>query len=1056
VAGEIAHAFVRISPVTTGFQSSLERQTSGVGKSIGGKIGKAMGLAIGGTVAAAAGGLGAAVDLAIGFDKSMRNVNSIAKLNEKSFQALNKRVLDLGKTAGVAPKTLADGLYDVVSSGFAANDAMKILTAGALAGKAGLTDTATATGAVTAVLNAYHMSADSAGKVSDALFQTVNVGVVNFEQLASTIGDVLPFASTLGVNIQAVGGAIATMTKEGINASETVTRIKAVMTQFISPSKDLTKAIKDQGFESGAAMIKALGLQGSLDRLYKSTGGNITQMGKLFPDVRALGGALALTGKNSKGANADLIALAKSQGATASAAKEQAKSISQQWDKAIGRLQASAIELGTQVLPVVSDGIGLFSQLTDKVSELASKPTLKLKAEFVLDQITQAAGSIKDSISSAIDDALNGASMPTAGGRFSHAGFDSKSLTDQLQSAFNGVDWGAIGSQIMDGIKTAVTTGEDFLGPLIDQMNTAVAAHAGDFANTGALILANMVTTLTDPSFWAAHWQLAIGVAIAVFPAGKIARVGELILKEFAPLGLRLGAVFGKAGSEAVLRLGVGMEKIAGKVGVFLFDALVASAGFAAKAAVFIAKGYYSVLTKELGLGSKLVRGVVSLATKLGIIGAISAAVGAAKQLGTAVINGVSTGLSTLFSAVTNAFNGVKDAIANAASAALSWAEGVGEAIVNGIVNGITGIAGRIASSLGSALTSAKNSALSLIGAKSPSRVFAKEVGEPISEGIALGITNKSSRVKHALKATLDAATKSALSDAKSNLNSIAGSVADNIGQIIDAQVQKSIGPLQAKLTASQKSGQAQQTAQQRADLVSQLRGGKQDGESDADFIKRQADVRQQLADMDRQAREDALQGQIDSITTEGEKRKAAMQQSIADLAAEFNAGKITGKQFTTALTQILKANKADVASAGDLLGFAFAQSFAAQLSGITKQIGAISAVIGAPGGSAGGAGFNVDVTNPLDVVRSQLKDARASLKQDQKDLRDAHKTKTKSDDRREAAAIARDRKTIAALDAILKFAARQPGSGTLNVNMTGGTPSIEQLLAAVLAEAAR
>ncbi|HXJ30195.1 MAG TPA: phage tail tape measure protein, partial [Gemmatimonadales bacterium] len=331
MAGEIAHAFVRISPVTTGFQSSLERQTSGVGKSIGGKIGKAMGLAIGGTVAAAAGGLGAAVDLAIGFDKSMRNVNSIAKLNEKSFQALNKRVLDLGKTAGVAPKTLADGLYDVVSSGFAANDAMKILTAGALAGKAGLTDTATATGAVTAVLNAYHMSADSAGKVSDALFQTVNVGVVNFEQLASTIGDVLPFASTLGVNIQAVGGAIATMTKEGINASETVTRIKAVMTQFISPSKDLTKAIHDQGFESGAAMIKALGLQGSLDRLYKSTGGNITQMGKLFPDVRALGGALALTGKNSKGANADLIALAKSQGATASAAKEQAKSISQQW-----------------------------------------------------------------------------------------------------------------------------------------------------------------------------------------------------------------------------------------------------------------------------------------------------------------------------------------------------------------------------------------------------------------------------------------------------------------------------------------------------------------------------------------------------------------------------------------------------------------------------------------------------------------------------------------------------------------------------------------------------
>jgi len=1056
VAGEIARAFVRIVPNSSGFQSTLMRQTSGVGRSVGSTIGKGLAVGLGASVAAAGAGLLSAAKLAIDFDKSMRNVNSIAKLNERQFQNLNKRVLDLGKTAGVAPKTLADGLYDVVSSGFKADDAMKILTAGARAAKAGLTDTATATGAVTAVLNAYHEGASKAGEVSDALFQTVNVGVINFEQLAQNIGDVLPFASSLGVNIQNVGGAIATMTKEGISGAETVTRIKAVMTQFLSPSKDLAARFKDLGFESGEAMIKSKGFQGSLDLLAKSTHGSKSEMAKLFPDVRALGGALALTGANSKTANSDLQALAQSQGATASAAKEQAKSISQQWDKAIGRLQASAITLGSQILPTISSGIGLFSKLTDKVGELAAKPSIKLKAEFVLDQITQAAGSIKDSISSAIDEALNGAAMPTAGGRFAHAGFDSKSLTDQLQSAFNGVDWGAIGKQVTDGIKTAVTTGEDFLGPLIDQMNTAVAAHAGDFANTGALILANMVTTLTDPSFWAAHWQLAIAVAIAVFPAGKIARVGELILKEFAPLGLRLGEVFGKAGSEAVLRLGVGMEKVAGKVGVFLFDALVASAGFAAKAAVFIAKGYYSVLTKELGLGSKLVRGVVSLATKVGIIGAISAAVGAAKQLGSAIINGLSSALSTIFSAVTNAFNGVKDAIANAASAAVGWAAGVGEAIVNGIVNGITGIAGRIADSLGSALTSAKNHALSVIGANSPSKVFAKEVGEPISEGIALGITNKSSRVKHALKATLNSATQAALADAKSNLNSIAGSVADSVGQIIDAQVQRAVAPLQAKLAASQKAGAAQQTAQQRADLVAQLRGGKNEGESDADFIKRQADVRAQLADMDRQAREDALQGQIDAIQTEADKRKAATTQTINDLAAEFNAGKITGKQFTTALTQVLKDNKVDVAQAGDLLGFAFAQSFSAQLTGITKQIGAISAVIGAPGGSAGGAGFNVDVTNPLDVVRSQLKDARASLKQDQKDLRDAHKTKTKSDDRREAAAIARDRKTIAALDAILKFATRQQASGSINVNMAAGAPSIEELLAAILSGAAR
>jgi len=126
------------------------------------------------------------------------------------------------------------------------------------------------------------------------------------------------------------------------------------------------------------------------------------------------------------------------------------------------------------------------------VSELAAKPTLKLKAEFVLDQITSAAGSIKDAITGAIDEALNGTTS-VGGGRFNNAigMVDSASLTQQLMDAFNGVDWGSVGTKITDGIKTALTAGEDVLGPIIAQMNAAVAAHAGDFANTGALILAS-------------------------------------------------------------------------------------------------------------------------------------------------------------------------------------------------------------------------------------------------------------------------------------------------------------------------------------------------------------------------------------------------------------------------------------------------------------------------------------------------------------------------------------------------------------------------------------
>lgn len=1063
MAGEIARAFVRIVPNSTGFESTLTRQTSGIGGRVGGTIGKAMAVGIGGAVAVAAGGLAAATKLAIGFDRAMRNVNSIAKLNEQDFGALNKRVLDLAKSAGVGPSTLAAGLYDVVSSGFAADDAMKILTAGARAAKAGLTDTATATGAVTAVLNAYHLTAAQAGKVSDALFQTVNVGVINFEQLASNIGDVLPFASSLGINIQNVGAAIATMTKEGISGAETVTRIKAVMSQFLSPSKDLAKAIKAQGFESGEAMIKAKGFQGALDILSRATHGSKTEMAKLFPDIRALGGALALTGANADTAHKDLEALARSQGATASAAKEQAKSISQQWDKAVGRLQASAIVLGTQVFPVISEGIGLFAKLADAVGEFAAKPTIKLKAEFALDEILSAAGQIRDAIAGAIDDALNGSSFtPTA--QFNSAvGVVS---TEGLLAKVDQIDWNAVGGKIAAGVTTALAATSDVWGTMIDGLTTAVDTHQAQIADAGAKIGLGIVSALLDPAFWAANWQLMLGIAIAIFPAGKFLKIGEIL----SPIFRAIGRPIARAFEEGLLAVGIVVERFAGRLGGWLVDAVM----LALRGVGFVAKGLGEGIADAIGVGAGKVKGLVGRLLKVGVIAAIVSAIGAAVsaavRLGTAIVSAIGSALSTVFSTVVDALASVGNAISNAEHTAVQAAISLGSAIVSGIISGVASLPGRLASKVTELATGAIDAAAAAIGAKSPSKMAAERIGDPIVMGIVAGINRKAPKIK----ASLNAATKAALVDAKANLNSLAGGIGDTIGQIIDAQIQKKIAPLQAQLGASQKASAAAQAARTAADqaaarasLVGQLGGGLNDGETIADYLKRQEDIRQQIAEMDKQAAQDAadaeqaateqgLQDRIDAIQTEADARKAAITQSINDLAAMFNAGKITGKQFTSALTKILRDNEASMRTAGDLLGFAFASQFAQQIQAVTKQIGAIAAVIGLGGGGTGGAGFGLSTTNPLDVIRAQLKDARAALAQDQKDLKAAKKTKDTKDDARERLSIERDRKMIAALDKILRAALAQPGAGSVSIGGVFGGQTIDEILADLASGAAR
>jgi len=56
-------------------------------------------------------GLGAvSVKMAIDFDRSMRNVNSIAQLNAKQFDKLGERVRSLAGKTAQAPETLAEGL----------------------------------------------------------------------------------------------------------------------------------------------------------------------------------------------------------------------------------------------------------------------------------------------------------------------------------------------------------------------------------------------------------------------------------------------------------------------------------------------------------------------------------------------------------------------------------------------------------------------------------------------------------------------------------------------------------------------------------------------------------------------------------------------------------------------------------------------------------------------------------------------------------------------------------------------------------------------------------
>lgn len=386
-----------------------EKATTKMSKANQTARGSLQGLGLGTTAAqggalALAYGLGKTVSIAANFDSAMRNVNSIAGLSEGQFKNLKTQVNALAGPTAQSPQTLAEGMYQLVSSGFKANEAVTILKSSAIAASAGLTTAETATTAVAGVLNAYHLSASKAAQVSDDLFQTVNLGVLSFEDLAQGIGPVLPFASRLGVDLKQVGAMTSTLTKAGVPAAEAFTYQKGAMAQLIKPTKELKKEYKELGVASGAELVKKTGsLQGALEALWQSSGKNDKAFAKLFPDIRGLSAAFTATGSGAKGAKRDLEAFNNTAGQTKRVFEEQKKGDAFGFKQASADVQQLANTYGQKLSPAISTatkGVGKAAQ------GLGSKMGQQIVGGMAK-HVTMAAAGIPGMIASQVGDAKN-------------------------------------------------------------------------------------------------------------------------------------------------------------------------------------------------------------------------------------------------------------------------------------------------------------------------------------------------------------------------------------------------------------------------------------------------------------------------------------------------------------------------------------------------------------------------------------------------------------------------------------------------------------------------
>ena len=362
----IINGIDKLSPAIDSPMKKLEK----MGQSFA-KIGKAA--TIGVTIPILAAGA-ASVKSAIDINATMANIATLIPGNTERVLSLKDAVQGLSIASGKSTKDIGEGLYQVISTFGDTADSVKLLDINVRAAAAGLATTEEAILFTGAVTKAYgDTSASAMQKVADLGFQTVNLGVTTFPELAGAIGQVTPLAKTMGISLEELFGVMATATGVTGNTSAVATQFSSILTSLIKPTSDMAGMLEYLGFSSGKAMLQEYGLTKSLKTIVEMSDKAGVSLGNMFGRKEAMVLSLALTGTQAGELEKKIDAMHKSSGALASAFKEQTQGINKagfEFSVLKSKIEVLGQKIGQKLLPVVITLIEKFTPLVDKISDM--------------------------------------------------------------------------------------------------------------------------------------------------------------------------------------------------------------------------------------------------------------------------------------------------------------------------------------------------------------------------------------------------------------------------------------------------------------------------------------------------------------------------------------------------------------------------------------------------------------------------------------------------------------------------------------------------------------
>lgn len=325
------------------------------------------------------------VKAVVGFEAGLANVATLGIRSAETQQRLRTELLQLPAILGSSTE-LATGLYEVLSSGIAPTEAVKFLGQAAMLAQAGLAQLDTSTVALTKTMAAYNLPASEAGRVSDILFRTVEVGQGSLQQFAGALPQVTQLSASMGISLEDTANALATLSQTFRNADTAATGFRSLLQQLLTNGdKFLALGINIR------QVISEQGLLGAVKVLQQVSQGSSERLRTFVNDVEGFNAALALTGPQFQTLVQNQEKFRNTTGSVAEAVRLQAATTASAWKEFVNTVDKSVQALGPSVTTVLTTVLKGATTVTKAINEnILGIPQALDKSRIELEKIAPA------------------------------------------------------------------------------------------------------------------------------------------------------------------------------------------------------------------------------------------------------------------------------------------------------------------------------------------------------------------------------------------------------------------------------------------------------------------------------------------------------------------------------------------------------------------------------------------------------------------------------------------------------------------------------------------